>query len=137
MKIVTIIAAAAVAGCATAPPTATGSTDQAPPIDYRAKVQERVKATWKDPYSIRDARIAVPKRDDFPLPLPSGLWASGVWVACIQANSKNSFGAYTGQTIHAAVFIDGMVQHILQAPRWDSFCADAVWTPFPEINGTA
>lgn len=136
MRALAIVASSLIAGCATSQGPVTGSTDPAP-AEFRTKVQDRVKATWKDPYSIRDASIAPPKRDDFPLPLPSGLWASGVWVSCIKANSKNSFGAYIGQKVHAAVFIDGQVAHILEAPRWDSFCADAVYAPFPEIEGRA
>jgi hypothetical protein len=120
--------------CATAPEGITGSIQQ-PPTNYRDQIRSYVKTNFKDPYSIRDAKIAnSPMRDDTPLPLPSGLWASGFYVVCFSANAKNAFGAYAGITAHGAIFIDGVLNSVISNPRFDHFCSQASYAPFPELE---
>lgn len=127
-----LLAALAISGCASNQQMTTGSIPAAP-VDYRAQVANRVMSDFKDPGSIQNAKIAAPKLDMNPLPLPSGLWSSGHWVVCMSANSKNSFGGYTGQQSLAAVFIDGKVEGLIGNARWTAFCADAQYEAFAEV----
>lgn len=131
--IISLMIPALLAGCATSPGTTTGSI-QKPPEQYREQIRSYVKNNFKDPYSIRDAQISPPLRDDNPMPLPSGLWASGFYIVCFKANAKNAFGAYTGIKTHGVIFIDGAVDSVLSNPRFESFCAQAAYEPFPEIQ---
>lgn len=120
------------AGCANASQLATGATPP-PPADYRQQAKDKILATFKDPYSIRDAAISSPQWDGTPLPLPNGMFAAGVWAVCVKANAKNSFGAYTGASYTAVVFIDGKVDSLQDYPRWQQFCSRVPMEPFPEI----
>lgn len=129
-----LIAAIALSGCAASTGGITGSIQQ-PPMNYREQVRAYVKANFKDPYSIRDAKIATtPLRDDNPMPLPNGTWASGFYVVCFSANAKNAFGAYTGIKAHGAIFIDGALNSVFSNPRFESFCTQASYEPFPELE---
>lgn len=108
---------------------------QKPPANYREQIRSYVKANFKDPYSIRDAAIAVaPLRDNDILPLPSGMWASGFYVVCFKANAKNAFGAYTGVKAHGAIFIDGNLDSVSSTPRYESFCANTPYEPFTDLE---
>jgi len=121
-------------GCATAPGPITGSVQSAP-ANYRAQIIQYVKSNFKDPYSIRDASISsAPKQDYSPMPLPNGTWASGFWVVCFKANTKNSFGGYTGIRQYGAIFVDGEINSTISNPRFESFCNGTPYEPFPELS---
>lgn len=47
---------------------------------------------WKDPYSIRDAKIGEP----VTCPTQNGSFPAATSCVCIEANAKNSYGGYTG-----------------------------------------
>lgn len=120
------------AGCASAPPLTTQTTAAAvpppPPANYRAMIKERVVATFKDPYSIRDAAISAPKFEP-----PNEIWKSGSWIVCFKATAKNSFGGYTGAEYRAATFEDGKLVAFIDYPVWLADCAQMPMEPFPEI----
>jgi hypothetical protein len=98
------------AGCAT-PADGTGPY----PANYRQIVSEHVRATFFDPYSIRDAQIAAPKADGAPVLTPG-------WVVCMRANAKNRLGAYIGPRETAFIISGGRVVNTLEETG-HLFCA--------------
>lgn len=127
----------AMTGCAGGAATSVSSESDAPPIaaspppsDYRQKVVARVRRTFFDPYTIRDASISQP------------LSASGVfdgvtfvphsgWMVCVRANAKNRMGAYIGLKETPVLFKEDAVADLDLSPH---HCAKAVYEPFPEIE---
>lgn len=127
----------ALAGCAGTPdPSAIG----APPGAYRAIAAAYLKRTLFDPYSVRDAEIAVPRPGQV---LVAGTLshASG-WAVCYRANAKNRFGAYTGRSTQVLVIVGDQViaDSTGLHPQHDSIvtnCGDAQFQPFHELAGQA
>ena len=133
-KIVVVVTALALTGCAgTSSGIATGSTANAYPATYRNLVQQYTKQAFFDPYSVRDAEIAEPKKSGGPILVPGPMFAE-VWVVCVRANAKNRMGAYTGMTETAFLIYDNRVVNTLSNPSWSWFCSDAKYQPFPEIT---
>jgi len=88
-------------------------------------------SAWKDPESIRDARIGQP--------YSSGCWGHAEhWVqqvdacVCIATNAKNSFGGYTGLKTQVALLQSGRVLDIIDARPHDQCSA---MMPWPEFEG--
>lgn len=106
------------------------AASEPPPASYREQVIARVKKSFFDPYSVRDASISQPfvqnAAFDGVTPIPH----SG-WMVCIRANAKNRMGAYTGLTETGYMFKGGQ---IVSADFKGHFCADAKYEPFPEIE---
>ena len=115
----------ALAGCATSSPDLASIGPK--PSNYREIVAAQVRATFFDPYSIRDAGIAEP--------FPGGTvitydWQSGEgWVVCLRANGKNRFGAYIGVKETAFVVRGGKVVHTLDETG-ALFCSNVRYEPF-------
>src|SRR5438445_2115112 len=89
-----------VSGCASADLAAVDP----PPANYRQLARYHILTNFLDPHSVRDAEIAPPRPSGGPVLISAGL--KEVWVVCMRANARNSFGAYTG--MHAtAILIHG------------------------------
>jgi hypothetical protein len=114
--------ATCVAGC-----TATGQQPpalQAPLLsiaEAKAIIFAGRTAHWKDPDSIRDARIGEPYACMGAL-----LEEPPTACVCVEANAKNSFGGYTGLKQNIA-FLKGRTVMDFRSPRR--------LVPFPELNG--
>ena len=88
---------------------------------------------WKDPYSIRDARIGEP----VTCPTQSGLFPAATSCVCIEANAKNSYGGYTGIR-RTVVVISSANSTFLNTSDggikgFEEICQGT--QPFPQLNG--
>lgn len=133
LRVVLVAAAAALVGACNQTTGQSAATASEPaPANYRDQVTARVKRSFVDPYSIRDAAISRPfvqsAAFDGVTPIPH----SG-WMVCIKANAKNRMGGYTGLTETGYMFKAGM---IVDTDFKGHFCAAAAATyePFPEIE---
>jgi hypothetical protein len=81
-KLIALALCGALAGCA--------STQSASdfPTDYRETIAQNKSTLFKDPGSVQDAMIGVPKSSMLG------------WQVCLKANAKNGFGGYTGRTMY-------------------------------------
>jgi len=67
-------------------------------------VEEYISKTFKDPYSVRDLKVGVPRL--------AHVAAGGydhLWVIPFSCNAKNSFGAYIGNREVLAFYSNGSV----------------------------
>lgn len=130
--------AIALAGCqtdggTTASVASTTADAGPPPANYRKIAADYVKATFKDPYSIRDAEIAAPKPGSGPSLNADGFKTP--WVVCMRANAKNSMGAYTGRKISALAVSDNRVTNAWDETQYSrTVCEGVAYEPFPEIE---
>lgn len=136
-QVLALLIVALITGCAGANTgsMSTGSVGKPFPTEHRQLVQQHVKKVYKDPYSIRDAEIAEPKLSQSPKLLPNGVFAE-VWVVCVRANAKNTYGAYEGQTTKAFFIYENAVANVVDHPLWKPWCDDGKFTPFTEIMQT-
>jgi hypothetical protein len=115
-------------GCsatASAPPP---SAEPAPSQEIiRQAIRSHVRASFFDPYSIRDAQIS-PATWQGALQLGSG---EG-WTVCLRANAKNRLGGYTGLRDTAMTIRGGKVVASLDDAQY--FCRDAAYAPFPDLT---
>lgn len=133
--------AIALAGCASPGGGLTTASAPAPktiqepyPTEWRHKVAAFVKANWKDPASIRDAELAAPVVEIIPANL--NIAFAPRWVVCVSLNAKNSFGGYTGKTMHQVLMRDNRVLAVQPASQMGPTCDNAKLEPFSEINGS-
>ena len=88
-----IAACLALLGCAS---PASGPINPGPyPNNYEKIVQNWLRASLKDPYSVRDLRIERPVADRFFVGLLNGGYVDA-YQTCVTYNAKNSYGAYVG-----------------------------------------
>lgn len=132
-------------GCTNAPgasisPGLSGETASTPakaldphPADWRAKVAASIKASWKDPASIRDAQVAAPVPESAPADIARIVGQR--WVVCVSLNAKNSFGGYAGRTMYHIPIKDGQILPAHPASEMGPTCGGAKLAPFPEVNG--
>jgi hypothetical protein len=124
---------AALEGCATAPSEANVGPY---PAAYREIARDYVRATFLDPYSIRDARIAQPKMG--AIIIEGTLRHDPGWTVCVRANAKNRMGAYTGIKDTVLLMRDGrVVASLSDTPdHYDirTNCADAKYERFAEVE---
>lgn len=94
------------------------------PDNYRELVVEYMKESFKDPASIRDAKISSPyiyqKR--------------AVWQVCVEANAKNSMGGYVGTRAFVAWIQNGAISKITRATAGYDHSCDMPMEEFPEAN---
>ena len=102
------------------------------PSEYRKLAQQYVMDTFKDPYSIRDARIAAPKLAMGPVLLPRAGFVTP-WYVCVRANAKNSFGAYAGASPTVLLVYNNKVENSWEGGQSAWVCDDVKYEPFPEI----
>lgn len=106
------------------------------PAARKAIVERRT--LWKDPDSIKDARIGQPHRclgPSYQVGFSYGDRKVPASCVCIELNAKNSYGGYTGVRRTVAVFpdaggFDTMDGGVL---GFDEYCQNL--QPFPELNG--
>lgn len=133
-RIILILCLFAIAGCSAS------SADIGPaPTNYRQIAKDYVKASFFDPYSVRDAEIAPPKPMDSPAFIPTSIGIGGTfesaWVICMRANAKNRMGGYVGLRETAIVVKADRVIHAYDEPMATSYiCDGARYEPFPEAT---
>ncbi len=98
------------------------------PANYRGQVADRVRATFFDPYSIRDAGISIPIAGQSLL--------GPMHTVCVRANAKNRMGGYIGIRETSYIFRNGQIS-LSDAEYAALTCANAVYEPFPEIDSAA
>lgn len=125
-------AALMLAGCQTTTETVMEPVS-APPANYRQIAATHIRSVFFDPFSIRDAEIAPPKRGAGPSLNNDGF--NTPWVVCVRANAKNRMGGYTGRTITAlAISGNSVVNSWDEAHYSRMVCDGAAYEPFPEIE---
>ena len=77
-------------------------------------IAAELRATLKDPYSVRDF-VLCPARK---VSLKNGKPAS--WSVMFSLRAKNSYGAYEGVQIYAAIFRNGRLSGGLSSPQFKS-----------------
>lgn len=118
------------AGCQT-----TGSQQQVPAVTFdqaRQVVLANRSRIWKDPDSVRDARIGQPYTCVGHLLTPGMLSDACI---CVEANARNSFGGYTGLQQSVVIIARGAVVDAIPARNFTDRCDGMV--PFGELNGGA
>lgn len=110
--------------------------------EARRQIASRRGDFWKDPYSIRDAKIGTPLRCSHdklvgatPATGPQYAKIAGSCV-CVLANAKNALGGYTGMERTVAIFFDtGDVEATSGGTKgFQQYCGGPM-TPFPQLNG--
>jgi hypothetical protein len=116
----------ATGACATAwePKPPPPESSNVAPVRHRAEILAHLRATLKDPTSVRDAHISQP--------FLRWMGAGNRYVVCIRFNAKNSFGGYTGPKDHMAVYVAGELSSIDSAD--DGECRPAVYAKFGELE---
>jgi hypothetical protein len=98
-----------------------------PSADYRAEIAAHLRATLKDPSSIRDAMIGEPQQ--------TWMGVAYRYTVCVRMNAKNSYGGYAGPQDHLVVFLDGRPFSVQEALSVQ--CGRAAYAPYPELMATA
>lgn len=126
-----LTAGLALTGCAGGD-AATTATEPAP-VNYRQAAAAHIRQTFFDPYSIRDAEIAPPKRGAGPSLNADGFKTP--WVVCVRANAKNRMGAYAGRKVTALAFSGNAVVNAWDEAQYSQMvCGEVTYEPFPEIE---
>jgi hypothetical protein len=98
--------------------------------DQKAKIIAKIKDTFFDPYSIRDAEISNA--------LPFGaIGSANASAVCIHLNSKNRMGGYVGRQYTMMKFnAAGVLHQADDTPIAARECADprVVYQAFPEAE---
>ena len=98
--------------------------------DAKQIIQGQRSRIWKDPDSIRDARIGQPYSCAGGL---AQVARPPDACVCVEANAKNSFGGYTGLRRNEVLFSDRQIVDVVDARESTYSCGQMM--PFPEING--
>lgn len=69
---------------------------QLAPADARKIIVAERATIWRDPYSIRDARISAPHQCPAHALTSRAGRGAGIVCVCVRANAKNAMGGYTG-----------------------------------------
>jgi len=129
----------ALVGCAPNSTETPAASAPPAPVGYREAVIAEVKATFFDPYSIRDATISRPL---YAVAIYNGgnVVPISAWIVCVKANAKNRMGGYGGQEFTAMVFAGNTITTTLSGPSFqgqvNQHCKPARMEPFPEIEMT-
>jgi hypothetical protein len=92
------------------------------PFNYQKIVADYIKATFKDPSSVKDLEIYKPA---------PGFWSNAIlkrtrentvcnWYIAFSANGKNSYGAYVGSSVMGLWIRNGMLTHAQERTGIDS-----------------
>lgn len=95
-----------------------------PPTDTRPRIVAARNQLWKDPDSIKGARISGLRRH-------MGM----MWHVCVRANAKNAFGGYTGEKDTVIAIYDNPYQPpaVLMSEAPPNYCPEP-FEPFPELE---
>lgn len=99
------------------------------PANYKTEILEGMHAYLNDPTGIRDAAISAPMLKS------AGMGEPTHYVVCVRFNPKQSATVYAGVREVAAAFLIGRFDRFIDTPK--QLCADAVYTPFPELQKLA
>jgi hypothetical protein len=97
------------------------------PANYKQDILAFLRTYLNDPTQIRDAAVSVPR-----------LMTVGPgqrYVACVHFNARDRHGKYTGTKTGAATYVGGKLDRFIDSPKeTPSYCHDAVYAPFPELQ---
>lgn len=102
------------------------------PANYRNISLQYLKKTLVDPYSVRDAEIAIPvARYSWVMTDPGP-----GWVVCWRANSKNRMGGYTGIEESRIFIRNGVAMYSDSgfAPYYNSTATYSAWPELEKLN---
>lgn len=97
------------------------------PTDFKETIKAHVLRTFYDPYSIRSASVT--------LPFEGHIFYQQGWIVCLEANSKNKLGGYTGLS-RTAFLINS--DKVLQSVVNPQFCnsPQITYRPWSELEQT-
>jgi hypothetical protein len=99
------------------------------PATYKADIQAAMHVYLNDPTSIRDAAISEPVLKPASAAMPER------YMACVRFNAKRTATVYAGMKEIAAVFLAGRFDQFIDSPKEEQeLCANAAYTPFPELE---
>jgi hypothetical protein len=99
------------------------------PANYRADIQAAIRVYLNDPTGIRDAAISEPVLKPATAAMPER------YVACLRFNAKRTATVYAGLKEIAALFLAGRFDQFIDSPKEEQeLCANAAYTPFPELQ---
>ena len=102
------------------------------PANYKADIQAAMHAYLNDPSGIRDAMVSEPVLKPATMAMPER------YVACLRFNAKRTDTVYAGMKEIAAVFLAGRFDQFIDSPKEEQdLCANAAYTPFPELQTLA
>lgn len=131
-----IALASALAGCAASGTQSGNSLAPEPPALSFDQAKQIVVAErgriWKDPDSIRDARMGPPYKCTGGL---AHIAMAPDACACVEANARNSFGGYTGVKRNEVLFSGPRIVDVVEAREATYSCGQMV--PVAELNGQA
>jgi hypothetical protein len=117
------------------PPEATAAGDDgvnAYPASYKADILAAMHAYLNDPTGVSDGAISDPALKPIgTTPAWSFTSPPTHYVVCLRFNARNGTG-YAGTKDLAAIFIAGRFDRFMERPK--DMCADATYTPFPELG---
>lgn len=91
-----------------------------PPTNLQDAINAYLKDTLKDPDSLKDLRIGVPKkgwaRTNYGKDILYGYWVGYSY------NAKNSYGGYVGQKYYCAFFQNGYIKQVWSISDCRLFC---------------
>lgn len=129
--VLTAVLAAALAACTTNDPATMRVTDepgvsrQAEPSNYEQAIRDYFSKSLKDPESLRLRNLQPPQpRVEARLVVlaPSSVltgpgratrFNDEHWLVTVEANAKNSYGAYTGYRLHEFHFRGDRIVHVI------------------------
>lgn len=125
-------------GCAATGCVSTHQIDEPAPAEYRQIISRHIRENFFDPYSIRDASIAPPKRGQ--LSRADAIAVEQGWIVCFRANAKNRSGGYTGQKTTAYLVRGGAV--VTSHTGDDHYevrtnCSSVAYESFREVENAA
>jgi hypothetical protein len=121
MKVIVAVIGLSAMLCACAGVTPPESGEPTP--DFRAVLVANKGRLFKDPDSVRDASIS---------PFKPAMFG---WRACLRANSKNSFGGYTGLNTYSVLIYKNGSPPLVQEPTIYDGCGAEFYDEFRELEG--
>jgi hypothetical protein len=104
-RVVAAVIASAIAACATTQPT---NSPGPYPENYEALVNDWLRTSLYDPYSVRDLSITEPRQGR----AWRGLLVGGpfnAWATCVTYNAKNRMGGYVGLSTTVVWIVNGAI----------------------------
>jgi hypothetical protein len=122
-RLLSLVAALAVAACAATPPKI--EENDPPEPGYRDDLLKHIHGQLADPTGIRDAFITEPALR----PVQGNTMRQ---VVCVRFNPRDERGRYLGNVEMAAIFHSRAMNSFTRAP--DGVCASAAYQPWPELT---
>lgn len=85
------------------------------PESYRGTIEQYLRVTLKDPYSIRDFDVGLPMLDHCAIGIYGSYWG---WRVRAEFNAKNSYGAYIGRRTYFYWFQGEQLKGVSDAPNY-------------------